>query len=138
MPVGIVTFDSSVWIEFLRPRGDPAWTAFVQDNLQRQTVVILDVVYAEILRGTSKANRRAAQLIYETFPAQEMTRSVWQEAFRLIDISAAEGIRYPLGDVLIAATCVHYDYALATKDRHFVAMQAQLPKLKLIGPIASG
>lgn len=134
MPAGIVTFDSSVWIEFLRPQGDPAWTAFVHDNLQRQAAVIVDVVYAEILRGTAHANRRAIQMIYETFPAEEMTRPVWHQAFRLIDISAAQGMRFPLGDVLIAATCTYYGYALATKDRHFDAIQKLLPELDLVGP----
>jgi len=56
--------DSSVWIEYFRPRGSPAAKDRVRAILQREEAVSCGIIIVEILRGAR--NEREFQILKES------------------------------------------------------------------------
>jgi predicted nucleic acid-binding protein len=68
--------DSSVWIEFLRPKGSPKIKAKVRDILQMEEAACCGIVMVEILRGlrTNKISNRCMMPWHRFHKLPWMTR----------------------------------------------------------------
>ncbi len=67
--------DSSVWIEFLRPKGSLKIKAKVRDILQMEEAACCGIVLVEILRGTK--NEKDFESLYEAMASLPQIAIAW-------------------------------------------------------------
>ena len=116
--------DSSVWIDHLDGRSNPA-TARLAVQLQEDETQVLvgDLIVHEVLRGMRSPKRRAAILQYfQTLSIVNMVdlqRSV-RSATRYAELRTKGITIRKTTDVLIAGYCLDEDESLLFADRDFL------------------
>lgn len=96
--------DSSVWIEFLRPKGSPKIKAKVRDTLQMEEAACCGIVMVEILRGVK--NERDFESLYDamaSLPQIAMDDEVIERASRWGFLLDRKGKVVSTTDLMIAA-----------------------------------
>ena len=131
----LVLIDTSVWIAALRPGGSAVARQQVEQLLATSRAATTPVVVLELLSGTRSAREfRELKEDLDSLPHLEMTRPVWQRAYRLgYDLRRA-GLTLPTIDVLIAALAVEHGCLLLHADRHFeqIAQRSSLRTRSLL------
>ena len=121
----IILVDSSSWIHFLRPTGDPAVRARVANALKNGDACWCPMVRLELWNGVA-ANRD--QKILRDFEAvlPELTidDEVWAGARQLAQRARSAGISVPATDILIAACARRHGADLETADSDFEQLAA--------------
>ncbi len=123
----MLVVDSSVWVDFFNDAENPA-SELLEQLLDHGEVrlVVPDLVLFEVLRGFRlEREYRQARLLMETLSIEaaggaEVALAAAQHYRSL----RAQGVtvRSPI-DVLLAAFCIEYDYALLHRDRDFDAFE---------------
>ena len=115
--------DSSVWIEALRPTGDPAVRGDLDVLLATGMALTCDVVIAEILTGARSSHEfEDLRADFITLPCLQMNRGIglrmgeWGHKLR------RSGLNVPSGDLTIATVALENGVALLHRDKHFEAM----------------
>lgn len=124
---GMITADSSVWIDYLRGVNTPQ-SQLLDDvlNDSSRDFVLLDVVLMEVLRGYrfehewQLANRLLSRLSVQTAAGEEIARSA-AAMYRQLR-KAGVTVRSPI-DLLVGSWCINAGCALIHNDRDFVPMQ---------------
>lgn len=116
----LILVDTSSWIHLLRPDGDPAVHARVEEALTTGTACWCPVVQLELWNGArGDRERRALRGLAEALPELAIDEEVWRTAYDLAQRARSQGVTVPATDVLIAACAARHDAALETADSDF-------------------
>ncbi|WP_137181526.1 PIN domain nuclease [Roseomonas sp. AR75] len=124
----MILVDTSVWVDFLRDTPSPE-AVLLDRILDRQTIVVGDLVLCEVLQGV--ANEAAAARI------EEMLREflIMPVLDDTLASAAAHNFRHLRGcgvtvrktiDLLIGTFCIRHRFRLLHRDRDFDAMEQHL------------
>ncbi|HEY7030069.1 MAG TPA: type II toxin-antitoxin system VapC family toxin [Thermomicrobiales bacterium] len=122
--------DSDLVIDHLA--GRPEALALLQ-QLTAGGLSVSIITYAEVYEGIyggrdPKTRERVFRKMLQTMNVLGLSRAVSRRAARIGSSLRTQGTRLPLPDVLIAATAVHYDLTLVTRNlKHY----ERIPDLKL-------
>jgi len=115
--------DTSSWIHFLRPDGDPAVRARVDGLLRAGTARWCPLVRLELWNGAGGERERKVLREFERLlPELAITPEVWNEACDLARRCRAGGVTVPATDILIAACARHHGAHLEHSDGDFEAI----------------
>jgi predicted nucleic acid-binding protein len=123
----MIAVDTSIWIEYLRNKDSdlvPKLTRLLDD----EEVLLPAPVWIELLTG---AGGRQVSLLRETMsalPRAFPTRLTWKTMENWIVIASKKGLRFAMGDLLIAAIATEQGAKMWSLDQDF----AQMAKLKFI------
>lgn len=113
-------FDSSIWIDLIRGKVHKGIQREAKRLLAEEKVVVSPIVILEILRGSrSESEYRKREENFKALPSLSVTDLVWEKSYHLAFVLRQRGFLFPLSDILIAATAIHYDYTLMHTDKHF-------------------
>ena len=112
--------DTSAWVEQMRPRGDVAVRARVEDLLRYGQASWCAMVRLELWNAINDDAERDRMRAYEAVvPELPITDEVWAEAFRLASRCRAAGTTIPASDVLIAACARVHGVQIEHRDVDF-------------------
>ena len=86
--------DTSAWIEFFRPEGDPQIRQQVTEALKAKNAVLCDMVLLELYRGNAK-QRKHVRLLESALPLLPTSDGVWARARKTATKLAALGKPVP-------------------------------------------
>ena len=132
----MVVVDSSVWIDFLKPR-ETQHTIWLEQYVRRNRIGLPDIVLLEVLQGLS--TDAVFRVVLQRFEACQMLETCGTD----LAVAAARNYRYlrsfgitvrkPV-DCLIATLCLRDNHLLLHRDRDFDAFEQHLG-LKVIHPV---
>jgi len=113
----VILVDSSSWIHFLRPTGDPVVRARVEAALTAGEACWCPLVRLELWNGAAgDRDRRILRDFESVLPELTIDDDVWTSAYDLARRARAAGISVPATDLLIAACARRYGTELETAD----------------------
>jgi len=116
----VILVDSSSWIHFLRPSGDPVVRARVEAALTAGEACWCPLVRLELWNGAAgDRDRRILRDFENVLPELAMDDEVWARAYELARRARAAGVSVPATDVLIAACARRHGAGLETADSDF-------------------
>ena len=116
----MVLVDSSSWIHFLRPDGDPAVRGRVEAALHAGTARWCPLVRLELWNGAGGDREKKVLREFERLvPELDITSDVWNEAYELARRCRQAGVSVPATDLLIAACAHHHGARLEQADGDF-------------------
>ncbi len=119
----MILVDTSSWIHMLRPKGDTAVRARVQQALRSGDACWCPVVRLELWNGAGGDREKKVIGDFERLlPELAITEPVWASACDLARRARAGGISIPATDLLIAACAQHYSAELETADSDFALL----------------
>ena len=127
-----VLIDTSAWIEFLRPQGDPAIKSRVADLIALGAAAYTCPVRYELVMG---ARPKELPDLHQAlgFSSRVVATPVhWDRSAELAGKLRAKGFNFPALDLLIATVASAEKLPLLARDAHFSAVrEALLPDLDL-------
>lgn len=121
-----VLVDTSAWIDFYHPKGDPGVKRHIAHAIEQGAAVIIAPVVAELLAGTR--TEEEAQVLREGLRGLYVLPLGWEEAEaagRLARALGRAGRRIPLVDLLIASAAGQNDCEVwHAGDEHYAAVRA--------------
>lgn len=127
--------DSSVWIDWLRGRGDPA-VERLDRELRSRRVRLLPIILQEVLQGAATPERFIAwQRAFDSLP---MVQSTNAGVTAVLAAGLYARCRWngftprSANDCLIAASCVELDEPLLHRDRDFSTIARYEPRLRIV------
>ena len=128
----MVLIDTSAWIEFLRPQGNPDIKARVADLISLGTAGYTCPIRFELFLG---ARPHELEDLHEALGfASRLIASPghWDASAELGAALRLKGLNYPALDLLIASVASAGEIPLLTRDTHFFSIRDQvLPGLQL-------
>jgi predicted nucleic acid-binding protein len=120
MNAEVALLDSSVWIRYLRPRGEELLKAAVREVLHQGRVATCWAIRTELLVG-ARDDHAFAQLLeaLQRVPDVALTPEIWVEAARLGYRLRQQGLLVPLPDLLVAQCAIAGGLTLWHADEHF-------------------
>lgn len=116
----MVLVDSSSWIHFLRPNGDPAVRARVEGVLTSGEACWCPLVRLELWNGAAGDRDRKILREFDAVLLElPIDDEVWSTAYALARRARASGVSAPASDILIAACARRHDVDLETADSDF-------------------
>jgi predicted nucleic acid-binding protein len=116
----LILVDSSSWIHFLRPDGDPGVRARVEAALTAGLACWCPLVRLELWNGAGgEREKRVLRDFERLIPELAITPAVWDGAHELARRCRAAGITVPATDLLIAACAKHHGATLEHADADF-------------------
>ena len=114
--------DSSVWVEFLRRKGNPATKQRVARLMEADLAAYTCPVRFELLSGVKpeeeadleEAFRLSAHIPFET--------EDWKEAALIERQLRSKGVTVPRNDLFVATVAVRTGMVVACRDAHFDAL----------------
>lgn len=97
-------------------------------------MLVCGPVLAELLAGTSEAQREEVWRTLIALPWADLDSAAWRETGFVAHALRHAGQMIPLTDVMIAVACVRAQALLWTRDRDFERIQKVLPALQLYEP----
>ena len=116
----MILIDTSSWIHFLRPDGDPAVRNRVQAALRAGEACWCPAVQLELWNGARGGpEQRGLRHFAAVLPDLPIDADVWSAAYDLARRARARGVTVPAADVLIAACARRHGAALESADKDF-------------------
>lgn len=116
----MILVDTSSWIHFLRPDGDPEVRARVERALKDGEACWCPIVSLELWNGAGGERERAVLRQFErVLAALAIDEAVWSLARALAREARRRGITVPATDLLISACARHHGAGLETADADF-------------------
>jgi predicted nucleic acid-binding protein len=113
----VVLVDSSSWIHFLRPNGNPVVRARVEAALAAGEACWCPLVRLELWNGAAGDRDRKILRDFEAvLPELAIDDEVWTTAYDLARRARAADVSVPATDLLIAACARRYGAELETAD----------------------
>lgn len=127
--------DTSAWIEFFRPKGDPRIKALVRDLMASKQAAYTCPVAFELLTGARREElddlRTGLGLAFRSVLLPEH----WDLTGSSNAALRARGTNLPASDLLIATVAHSGKMPLLAKDAHFETIRdLVLPELKILSP----
>jgi predicted nucleic acid-binding protein len=124
----VILVDSSSWIHFLRPTGDPVVRARVEAALTAGEACWCPLVRLELWNGAAgDRDRRILRDFESVLPELAIDDVVWVRAYELARRARATGVFVPATDILIAACAGRHGAELETADSDFDQLAAVPP-----------
>lgn len=112
--------DTSSWIHFLRPNGDPAARVRVEAALKAGDACWCPSVQLELWNGArGDREKRVLQNFAAVLPELPINENVWSAAYELARRARAKGVTVPATDVVIAACAQVHGADLESTDSDF-------------------
>jgi hypothetical protein len=116
----VILVDSSSWIHFLRPNGDPLVRARVQSALLNGDACWCPLVRLELWNGAAgDRDRKILREFEAVLPELSIDDDVWASAYDLARRARAAGVSVPATDLLIAACARRHGAELEAADSDF-------------------
>lgn len=116
----LILVDTSSWIHFLRPRGDPKIRVRVERALRSGEACWCPLVQLELWNGArGKRERKVLRDFADVLPELSIDRQVWTTAYELATGSRERGLTVPATDVLVAACALRHGAGLESADSDF-------------------
>ena len=107
--------DSSIWIDI--ERGKSSTIALTQPLIDKNQVCLVDLIVAELLRGTKSL--KDYQLLKKAFAAFSQLTTSWEKVAQLAFEVGRKGYTPPLTDLYIAQCVWENKKILITRDKDF-------------------
>jgi predicted nucleic acid-binding protein len=131
----VTLIDTSAWIEFFRPNGDPRVKALVRDLMAIKGAAYTCPVAFELLTGARKEELKDLRTGLDLASRIVLRPEHWDLAGSSNVALRARGINLPASDLLIATVAHAEKLPLLAKDAHFeMIREHSLPKLKILAP----
>lgn len=121
-----VLVDSTVWVEFFRRGHAPPWRQALVALIERDALVVIDVIIAELLYGVRTTQERAAVLDLAGGTRSALVdRDTWIQSGDLGRLWRSRGRTLSLVDCMIATVAMRDGYALWTLDEDFAPLTSE-------------
>lgn len=121
----MILVDSSSWIHFLRPNGDPVVRSRVEAALTSGEACWCPLVRLELWNGAAgDRDRKSLRDFEDVLPELAIDDDVWAGAYELARRARAAGVSVPATDILIAACARRHGADLETADSDFERLAA--------------
>ncbi len=125
--------DTSAWIEFFRPKGDPLLKARVRDLMSIKEAAYTCPVAFELITGARKEERDDLRTGLGLASRFVLLPEHWDLAGSSNAALRAKGVNIPASDLLIATVAHSLKMPLLAKDAHFETIRVHsLPNLKIL------
>ena len=132
----MILVDTSAWIEFLRPRGEPTIKGRVAEALVARQAAYPCMVRFELILGARKDEMDDLETALGFATRITVEPVHWDRAAVLGAALLREGRRVPLSDLLVAVVACAAKLPLLARDRHFDLLREHtLKDLVLIEPM---
>ena len=111
--------DSSVWIDFFRPRPGPSGAELRRLIAASEPLAITGIIATEILQGLTRNVSEIEEYLGLWELLEPADFSTYLEAARISRIARSRGISLTTTDTLIAALAIEYACPVFTIDRDF-------------------
>jgi hypothetical protein len=125
-----VLIDSSVWINYYRPRGPRALQERVREALTRDVVVTTGIIVVEVLQGAR--TEEAYTVLWDDFSGLrwlEAGPGAIEAAARLGFELQQRGTPVPATDLVIASVAMEHGCRIWHRDAHFTRIAGRSPLL---------
>lgn len=127
--------DTSAWIEFFRPKGDPRVKALVRDLITIKEAAFTCPVAFELLTGARKEELDDLRTGLDLASRIVLLPEHWDLAGSSNAALRARGINLPASDLLIATVAHSEKLPLLARDAHFdLIREHSLPELEILAP----
>lgn len=127
--------DTSAWIEFLRPKGDPQVKSLVRDLIAIREAAYTCPVAFELISGARKEELSDLHAALDFASRIAMRPQHWDLAGTSNASLRTKGFNLPASDLLIATVAAAEGASLLAKDAHFELLRKHaLPNLILVSP----
>jgi predicted nucleic acid-binding protein len=131
----VTLIDTSAWIEFFRPKGDPQVKALVRDLMAIKQAAYTCPVAFELVTGARKEEIDDLRTGLDLASRIALLPEHWDFAGSLNAGLRVKGTNLPASDLLIATVAHSFKMPLLSKDAHFETIRERcLPELKIISP----
>ena len=121
----MILVDSSSWIHFLRPNGDPKERSRVEAALTSGEACWCPLVRLELWNGAAGDRDRKSLRDFEDVLLEiAIDDDVWASAYELARRARSAGVSAPATDILIAACARRHGADLETADSDFERLAA--------------
>jgi len=121
----VILVDSSSWIHFLRPNGDPKVRSRVEAALTSGEACWCPLVRLELWNGAAGDRDRKSLRDFEDVLLEiAIDDDVWASAYELARRARSAGVSVPATDILIAACARRHGADLETADSDFERLAA--------------
>ena len=125
--------DTSAWIEFFRPKGDPSVKVLVRDLMAINEAAYTCPVAFELITGARKEELDDLRSGLDLASRVVLRPEHWDLAGSLNAALRARGINLPSSDLLIATVAHSEKLPLLAKDAHFEMIREHaLPELRIV------
>ena len=118
----MVVVDTSVWVTVLSSRGAPE-AASLTALVDTDEVIVPVLVRIELLAGCPSKDRRDLRHRLAALTAAYPDDDTWELADQWLDRASAAGLRFGVGDLLIAALAAERGALVWSLDRDFERME---------------
>lgn len=130
----MILIDSSSWIHFLRPNGDPLVRARVEAALTSGEAAWCPLVRLELWNGAAGDREKKILRDFEAvLPELAIDGDVWSVSYELARRARSAGVSVPATDVLIASCARRHRVELETADSDFQWL-ATVPSIEMYTP----
>ncbi len=121
----MILVDSSSWIHFLRPNGDPKVRSRVEAALTSGEACWCPLVRLELWNGAAgDRDRKSLRDFEDVLLELAIDDDVWAGAYELARRARSAGVSVPATDILIAACARRHGADLETADSDFERLAA--------------
>jgi predicted nucleic acid-binding protein len=116
----MIVVDSSAFVEFYRPEGNPKVRRAVARAIEDDEVAVNGLIQVEVVafvRGRGAFDQLAGD--FRAFHWLELDREAFELASLLGHELRSKGVTVPATDLIIAASSIRADAKLLHLDRHF-------------------
>jgi predicted nucleic acid-binding protein len=123
----MILTDTSILIEWSRMPSVPVGRILASGRAS-----VCGVTVAEMFEGVrSEPERADVELTLRRFGLMPIEDAVWELTGRILGAMARRGTKVKFQDAVIAATAIHANLPLWTRDAHFTWVQSAFPQLIL-------
>lgn len=129
----MILIDTSAWIEFFRPKGDPLLKARVRDLMSIKEAAYTCPVAFELITGARKEELDDLRTGLGLASRIVLLPEHWDMAGSLNAMLRARGVNIPASDLLVAMVAHSGKMPLLAKDAHFeMIREHSLPELRIV------
>ena len=123
----MIAVDTSVWIDFFRHSNSGVRTE-LERLLDDEEVILPAPVWIELLTGAKAQEQTILRQLLSALPRPIPTKDTWKMMESWTTLSVKKGMRFGMGDLLIAAISAEQSARVWSLDVDF----SQMARLKLI------
>jgi predicted nucleic acid-binding protein len=124
--------DSSVWVEFLRKKGDPVIKQAVGQLIESDLAAYTCPTWFELLSGARQEEEADLKKALEFSCHVLFEQDDWLQAASLERQLRAKGLTIPRNDLFVAVVGIRAGLPVACRDAHFDAMHRAFGKRLMV------